>query len=51
MEFVDVSTGDIESGTRVEMVFRIKDFDEKRGFIRYFWKATPVRTPAEPKVE
>jgi 3-hydroxy-3-methylglutaryl CoA synthase len=51
MEFVDVSKGDIESGTRVEMVFRIKDFDEKRGFIRYFWKATPVRETAEPKVE
>jgi hypothetical protein len=23
------------------MVFRIKDFDEKRGFRRYFWKAAP----------
>jgi 3-hydroxy-3-methylglutaryl CoA synthase len=46
MEFVDVSKGDIESGTRVEMVFRIKDVDEKRGFVRYFWKATPVRAPA-----
>ena len=27
----------------MEMVFRIKDRDEKRGFTRYFWKATPVR--------
>jgi hydroxymethylglutaryl-CoA synthase len=26
------------------MVFRIKDFDPKRGFRRYFWKATPVRS-------
>jgi len=51
MEFVDVSKGDIESGTRVEMVFRIKDFDEKRGFVRYFWKATPVRAPLGAKVE
>jgi 3-hydroxy-3-methylglutaryl CoA synthase len=49
MEFIDVSRGDIESGTRVEMVFRIKDFDEKRGFVRYFWKATPVRTPIVAK--
>jgi 3-hydroxy-3-methylglutaryl CoA synthase/uncharacterized OB-fold protein len=49
MEFIDVSRGDIESGSRVEMVFRIKDFDEKRGFVRYFWKATPVRTPAVAK--
>ena len=22
------------------MVFRIKEVDEKRGFVRYFWKAT-----------
>jgi 3-hydroxy-3-methylglutaryl CoA synthase/uncharacterized OB-fold protein len=51
MEFVDVSRGDIESGTRVEMVFRIKDVDEKRGFVRYFWKATPVRVPRPAKVE
>ena len=49
MEFIDLSRGDIESGTRVEMVFRIKDFDEKRGFVRYFWKATPVRAPAVAK--
>jgi 3-hydroxy-3-methylglutaryl CoA synthase len=46
MEFVDVSPGDVESGTRVEMVFRIKDVDERRGFVRYFWKATPVRAAA-----
>ncbi len=43
MEFIDISRGDIESGTKVEMVFRIKDVDEARGFNRYFWKATPVR--------
>jgi 3-hydroxy-3-methylglutaryl CoA synthase len=49
MEFVDLSRGDIESGTRVEMVFRIKDFDERRGFVRYFWKATPVRAPTVAK--
>ena len=49
MEFVDVSKGDIESGTRVEMVFRIKDVDERRGFVRYFWKATPVRAPGAAK--
>lgn len=43
MEFTDVSKGDIASGTRVEMHFRIKDLDELRGYTRYFWKATPVR--------
>jgi 3-hydroxy-3-methylglutaryl CoA synthase len=45
MEFTDISKGDIESGTEVEMVFRIKDIDERRGFTRYFWKATPVSVP------
>jgi 3-hydroxy-3-methylglutaryl CoA synthase len=43
MDFTDVAPGDIETGTRVEMVFRIKDTDELRGYKRYFWKATPVR--------
>lgn len=43
MEFTDISRGDVESGTKVEMVFRIKDVDEVRGFNRYFWKATPTR--------
>jgi hypothetical protein len=28
------------------MVFRIKDIDEKRGFVRYFWKAAPDRAAA-----
>jgi 3-hydroxy-3-methylglutaryl CoA synthase len=46
MDFTDVAPGDIASGTRVEMVFRIKDNDELRGFRRYFWKATPVRGTA-----
>lgn len=51
MEFTDVSRGDVESGTAMEMVFRIKDVDELRGFNRYFWKATPVRPqpPTTPK--
>lgn len=43
MEFTDLARGEVESGTRVEMAFRIKDFDELRGFNRYFWKATPLR--------
>ena len=28
--------------SKVKMVFRVKDVDEKRGFKRYFWKAAPV---------
>ncbi len=43
MEFTDVAKGDIASDTEVEMVFRIKDVDDRRGFTRYFWKATPIR--------
>ena len=44
MEFTDIGRGDVESGTEMEMVFRVKDVDELRGFNRYFWKATPVRS-------
>lgn len=47
MEFTDLAKGDVDSGTRMEMVFRIKDVDEKRGFVRYFWKATPLRVSAK----
>lgn len=41
-DITDVEPGQIDSGTKVRMAFRIKDFDEKRGFRRYFWKAVPV---------
>ena len=44
MEFTDIAKGDIASDTNVEMVFRIKDVDERRAFTRYFWKATPIRS-------
>lgn len=43
LEFTDVSPGDVETGTPMEAVFRVKDRDLNRGFTRYFWKATPVR--------
>lgn len=43
MDFTDLDVGEVDSGTPMEMVFRIKDIDERRGFTRYFWKATPVR--------
>jgi 3-hydroxy-3-methylglutaryl CoA synthase len=43
MEFTDISKGEVAVGTKMEMVFRIKDTDDVRGFKRYFWKATPVR--------
>ncbi len=41
-DITDVEQGQIDSGTKVRMVFRVKDRDEKRGFVRYFWKAVPA---------
>ncbi|HAH11192.1 MAG TPA: 3-hydroxy-3-methylglutaryl CoA synthase, partial [Alphaproteobacteria bacterium] len=41
-DFTDVDVGTIDSGSQMRMAFRIKDFDEKRGFRRYFWKAQPL---------
>ena len=32
----------IDVGLPVKLVFRIKDADPMRGFVRYFWKATPA---------
>lgn len=46
MDFTDLDVGEVDSGTPMEMVFRIKDIDERRRFTRYFWKATPVRVAA-----
>lgn len=46
MEFTDVAKGDVHTALAVEMVFRIKDIDDSRGFKRYFWKATPVHMSA-----
>jgi len=43
-DFTDVNVGDIEVGMSVRMMFRIKSIDSSRGFVRYFWKAVPVRT-------
>ena len=50
MDFTDLDVGEVDAGTVMEMVFRIKDVDERRGFTRYFWKATPARaaTTSQP---
>lgn len=42
-EFAEVSAEDVEVGAEMRMVFRIKARDEARHFVKYFWKATPVR--------
>lgn len=49
MEFTDTGEGEIDAGSAVEMTFRIKDVDDRRGYTRYFWKATPVRAAATEK--
>jgi uncharacterized OB-fold protein len=44
IEFTDVRPGEVSVGQPVRFVFRVKDFDGVRGFRRYFWKATSVRS-------
>jgi len=39
--FTDVDVGNVEVGQDMRMMFRIKDYDDLRGFRRYFWKAAP----------
>ncbi|MCR9213003.1 MAG: OB-fold domain-containing protein [Proteobacteria bacterium] len=42
-DFTDIAPdAEVEVGMTMRMMFRIKDYDDKRGFRRYFWKATPV---------
>jgi uncharacterized OB-fold protein len=43
LEFTDFQAGELEAGQPVRMAFRIKDFDDRRGFRRYFWKPAPAR--------
>lgn len=47
MEFTDFSAGEIKVGMPMKMVFRIKDFDERRHFHRYFWKPTRINAGAD----
>ena len=43
MEVVDIAPGtDVAVGMPVRMVFRRKDVDATRGYIRYFWKAATL---------
>ncbi|MFT4098935.1 MAG: OB-fold domain-containing protein [Rhodoblastus sp.] len=42
IDFTDVTPDDIDVGKKMDMVFRIKDYDAQRNFTRYFWKATPA---------
>ncbi len=42
LEFTDFAPGAVAVGNEVRMVFRIKDFDTRRNFRRYFWKPAPL---------
>ncbi len=42
LEFTDFEAGELAAGQPVRMAFRVKDFDERRGFRRYFWKPAPL---------
>ena len=42
LEFTDFAPGAVKVGSEVRMVFRIKDFDTRRSFRRYFWKPAPL---------
>jgi uncharacterized OB-fold protein len=43
IDFTDIDTDAAPGvGEPMRMVFRVKDYDTRRGFRRYFWKATPA---------
>ncbi len=46
-DFTDIDPdAELVVGMPMRMVFRVKDYDKRRGFRRYFWKATPADGPA-----
>ncbi len=50
LDFADVEPNkELEVGMPMRVVFRIKDFDHKRGFKRYFWKAAPIYSTLSAK--
>lgn len=43
IDFTDITPGaKLDVGLPMRMMFRVKDYDGKRGFRRYFWKAAPI---------
>ena len=43
IDFTDIDPdATLEVGATMRMVFRVKDYDTRRGFRRYFWKAAPA---------
>ena len=43
MDFTDCDLESLKVGMSVAPAFRIKYYDERRGIVRYFWKAVPVK--------
>ena len=47
IDFTDITPGaKLDVGMPMRMMFRVKDYDGKRGFRRYFWKAAPIEAPS-----
>lgn len=47
VDFTDVEREALATGAPARMVFRVKERDLRRGFVKYFWKAVP----GEPRAE
>jgi len=41
VDFTDVDRETLVAGAPARMVFRVKEYDLRRGFVKYFWKAVP----------
>jgi len=49
VDFTDVDRDSFDIGTPVRMQFRIREYDEERGFRKYFWKAVQAGASAARK--
>ncbi len=47
IDFTDIDAEDLKVDQPMQMMFRIKDIDQSRGFRRYYWKAAPVAAKAK----
>ena len=47
IDFTDIDAEALKVGQPMQMMFRIKDIDQSRGFSRYYWKAAPVAAKAK----
>ena len=43
MNFTDCDIDSVKVGMKVSFSFRVKYYDERRGIVRYFWKAAPIK--------